>query len=160
MGWRVRFCRGWVGDEGWGNGNHETHEISRKGKEWELGRGFVGFYCFVGFRDFRGCLDRGVDRYGAKVAKGRKGRGDLGVKRNAEARRAGRKTLRVIGWKMSRAKSRRREGRGIFGVSERAPLKKLCGFAALREAFFPLTVDGSRWTAELASADQIPGYAD
>jgi hypothetical protein len=59
----------------------------------------------VGFRDFRGFLDGGDNRYGAKVAKGR-------------------------------------EGRGSFGVSEAALLKKLCVSAALREAFFALTVEG------------------
>jgi hypothetical protein len=37
--------------------------------------GTYGTYdCFVGFRVFRGFLDGGVDRYGAKAAEGRKGR--------------------------------------------------------------------------------------
>jgi hypothetical protein len=52
------------------------------------------------------------------------------------------KTLRVTVLKMSRAKSPRREGRGSFGVSETAQLKKLCVSAALREVLFPLMVAG------------------
>jgi hypothetical protein len=83
-------------------------KFHEKVKSGSLGGGFVGFDCFVGFRVFRGFLDGGVDRYGAKAAEGRKGR-----------------------WS--------------FGVSEAALLKKLCVSAALREVFFPLTVDGSRW---------------
>ena len=52
--------------------------FTKKIKSGSLGGGFVGFECFVGFRDFRGFLDGRVDRYGAKVAKGRKGRWGFG----------------------------------------------------------------------------------
>ncbi len=53
-------------------------KFHEKVKSGSLGGGFVGSDCFVGFRVFRGFLDEGVNRYGAKVAEGRKGRGSFG----------------------------------------------------------------------------------
>jgi hypothetical protein len=51
---------------GWGlGGRMETTKPTKfheKIKSGSLGGGFVGFDCFVGFRDFRGFLDGGVDR--------------------------------------------------------------------------------------------------
>jgi hypothetical protein len=70
-----------------------------------LGGGFVGFDCFVGFRVFRGFLDGGVDRYGAKAAKGRKGRWSFGV---SEFRSFGVSEFRSFGVSEFRS----------FGVSE------------------------------------------
>jgi hypothetical protein len=60
--------------------NAESRRAGRKTLRVVLERSSVGLFGFVGFRDFRGFLDEGVDRYGAKVAKGRKGRGRFGGK--------------------------------------------------------------------------------
>ena len=68
--------RQWVGF-GRDNGTTKPTKFHEKVKIGSLGGGFVGSDCFVGFRDFRGFLDGGDNRYGAKVAKGRKGRGIL-----------------------------------------------------------------------------------
>ena len=100
-----------------------------------LAGGFVGPDSFVGFRDFRGFLDGGVDRYGAKVAKGRKE--DVIFWGVSETLRRGERGARRGGLSGGRCLAQSREGAKEEGVSEfrsfgGGPIEKtlrLCGFA-------------------------------